>query len=42
MPDGGQCEITFAFGTLQDIMDVEVAFLKGDERSRTLKVLIAA
>lgn len=38
VPGGGQCEITFAFGTPQDIMDVEVAFWKGDERSRTLKV----
>lgn len=36
--DGGQCEIEFTFGSPQDIMDVEVALWKGDERTRTLKV----
>lgn len=39
VPDGGQCEIEFAFGSPQDIMDVRVAFWKGDERTRSLKVL---
>ncbi|CAM9626768.1 unnamed protein product, partial [Hapterophycus canaliculatus] len=34
---GGQCEIEFTFGSPQDIMDVQVAFWKGDERTRTLK-----
>lgn len=38
VPDGGQCEIEFAFGSPQDIVDVEVDFWKGDERTRTLKV----
>lgn len=38
VPDGGQCEIEFAFGGPQDIVDVEVDFWKGDERTRTLKV----
>lgn len=36
--DGGQCEIEFTFGSPQHIMDVEVAFWKGEERARTLKV----
>ena len=35
----GQCEIEFTFGNPQDIKDVEVAFWKGDERTRTLKVI---
>lgn len=38
VPDGGQCEITFTFDSPQDITDVQVAFWKGDERTRTLKV----
>lgn len=38
VPDGGQCEIKFAFGSPQNIVDVQVAFWKGDERTRTLKV----
>eukprot|EP00752_Nemacystus_decipiens_P009695 g8659.t1 len=33
-----QCEIEFTFGSPMDIVDVEVDFFKGDERSRTLKV----
>ncbi|CAM9175809.1 unnamed protein product [Ectocarpus sp. 13 AM-2016] len=40
VPDGGQCEITFTFDSPQDITDVQVAFWKGDERTRTLKVKI--
>lgn len=36
--DGGQCEIEFTFESPQDILDVQVAFWKGDERTRTLKV----
>lgn len=35
---GGQCEIEFTFGSPQDIVDMEVAFWKGERRSRTLKV----
>ncbi|CAN0073204.1 unnamed protein product, partial [Ectocarpus fasciculatus] len=38
VPDGGQCEITFTFDSPQDITDVQVAFWKGDERTRTLKM----
>lgn len=38
VPDGSVCEIEFTFGEPQDIVDVEVAFYKGDERSRTLEV----
>ena len=38
VPDGGQCEIEFTFGSPQDIVDVEVDFFKGDERARTLEV----
>ena len=38
VPDGGQCQIEFAFGSPQDIKDVVVDFWKGDERTRTLKV----
>lgn len=38
VPDGGQCEIEFTFGTPQDLLGVQVAFWKGDERTRTLKV----
>ncbi|CAN0124396.1 unnamed protein product, partial [Ectocarpus fasciculatus] len=38
VPDGGQCEITFRFNSPQDITNVQVAFWKGDERTRTLKV----
>ena len=40
VPDGGLCEIEFVFEDPQDIMDVQVAFYKGDERSRTLQVKI--
>lgn len=38
VPHGGQCEIEFTFGSPQNIVDVQVAFWKGDERTRTLKV----
>lgn len=37
-PDGGLCEIAFMFEEPQDIMEIQVAFFKGDERSRTLQV----
>ena len=37
-PDAGPCEIVFAFEEPQDILEVQVAFFKGDERSRTLQV----
>eukprot|EP00904_Undaria_pinnatifida_P003009 jgi/Undpi1/12709/HiC_scaffold_6.g02377.m1 len=35
-----QCSISFMFEEAQDIVDVEVAFWKADERSRTLEVAI--
>lgn len=38
VPDGGLCEIEFTFSNPQDIKEVQVAFWKGDERSRTLEV----
>lgn len=38
VPDGGKCKIEFTFGSPQDIVDVEVDFWKGDERTRTLEV----
>ena len=38
VPNGGQCEIVFTFGSPQDIVGMEVDFWKGDERKRTLKV----
>lgn len=36
--DGGVCEISFTFDDPQGIMDVQVAFYKGEERSRTVQV----
>ena len=36
--DEGQCEITFSFGEPMDLMDVQVAFWKVEERTRWLKV----
>ena len=38
VPDEGLCEIEFTFSDAQDIKEVQVAFWKGDERSRTLEV----
>ena len=38
VPDGGLCEIEFMFESPQDVMDIQVAFGKGDERLRTLQV----
>ena len=38
VPDGGLCKIMFKFEIPQDIMEVQVAFWKGDARSRTLEV----
>eukprot|EP00904_Undaria_pinnatifida_P003012 jgi/Undpi1/12711/HiC_scaffold_6.g02379.m1 len=40
VPDGGLCEIEFTFSNPQDIKEVQVAFWKGDERSRTLEASI--
>eukprot|EP00903_Cladosiphon_okamuranus_P014053 g13063.t1 len=40
VPGGGQCKIEFTFEQPQDIMDIQVDFWKGDERTRYLKVLI--
>ena len=36
--DGQPCQIEFVFDDPQDIMEVQVAFWKGEERSRTLEV----
>lgn len=38
VPDGEPCEIEFVFDDPQDIMEVQVAFWKGDERARTVEV----
>lgn len=38
VPDGGLCEIEFVFEDPQDIIEVQVAFWKADERDRTLEV----
>eukprot|EP00752_Nemacystus_decipiens_P018357 g16468.t1 len=35
---GGPCQIEFMFAEPQDIVDIQVAFWKGDERDRTLEV----
>ncbi|CAM9269075.1 unnamed protein product [Pylaiella littoralis] len=35
---GGPCHIEYTFGQPQDIVDIQVAFYKGDERTRTLDV----
>lgn len=35
---GAPCEIEFLFDEPQDIVDIEVAFWKGDQRTRTLEV----
>ena len=35
---GGPCKIEYTFAEPQDIMDIEVAFWKGNERVRTLYV----
>ena len=37
-PGGGVCQIVFVFEDPQDIVEVQVAFYKGSERSRTLQV----
>lgn len=36
--DGGLCEIEFVFEAPQDLMSVQVAFWRGEERTRTLEV----
>lgn len=35
---GGPCEIEYSFDEKQDVSEIQVAFLKYDERSRELKV----
>lgn len=40
LPGKKQCEIEFTFDAPQHIADVQVAFWKGDERARTLKVCV--
>lgn len=36
--DGGPCQIEYTFGVPQDIVDIQVAFWKADERTRELEV----
>ncbi|CAN0376865.1 unnamed protein product [Pylaiella littoralis] len=36
--DEGPCVIEYTFGEPQDIMDIQVAFWKGDERTRTIDI----
>ncbi|CAM9841046.1 unnamed protein product, partial [Hapterophycus canaliculatus] len=36
--DGGPCQIEYTFAEPQDIVDIQVAFWKGNERIRTLEV----
>ncbi|CAM9888203.1 unnamed protein product, partial [Ectocarpus fasciculatus] len=38
VPDEGPCQIEFSFAEPQNIVDVQVAFWKGNERVRTLEV----
>ena len=38
--EGKNCEITFEFDDAQDIALMRVAFYKGDERTRKLKVIV--
>lgn len=38
VPGGGACQIEYVFGEPQDVVDIQVAFWKGNERTRTLEV----
>lgn len=38
VPDGGLCEITFTFAEAQDIKGAQIAFLNGDDRTRSVEV----
>ncbi|CAN0485268.1 unnamed protein product [Ectocarpus sp. 12 AP-2014] len=38
VPDEGPCQIEFSFAEPQNIVDIQVAFWKGNERTRTLDV----
>ncbi|CAM9830288.1 unnamed protein product, partial [Ectocarpus sp. 12 AP-2014] len=38
VPDKGPCQIEFTFAEPQNIVEIQVAFWKGDERTRTLGV----
>ena len=38
VPDGSLCEITFTFGEPQDIKGSQIAFLNGDDRTRSVEV----
>ncbi|CAN0045826.1 unnamed protein product, partial [Scytosiphon promiscuus] len=38
VPDEGPCQIEYTFAEAQDIVDIQVAFWKGNERIRTLEV----
>lgn len=38
VPGGGACQIEYTFAEPQDVVDIQVAFWKGNERARTLEV----
>ncbi|CAN0401946.1 unnamed protein product, partial [Ectocarpus fasciculatus] len=38
VPDEGPCQIEFTFAEPQNIVDIQVAFWRGNERTRTLEV----
>ncbi|CAN0540732.1 unnamed protein product, partial [Ectocarpus sp. 8 AP-2014] len=38
VPDEGPCQIEFTFAEPQNIVDIQVAFWKGNDRTRTLEV----
>ncbi|CAM9823118.1 unnamed protein product, partial [Ectocarpus sp. 4 AP-2014] len=40
VPDEGPCQIEFTFAEPQNIVEIQVAFWKGDERTRTLGVYV--
>ncbi|CAM9910098.1 unnamed protein product, partial [Ectocarpus sp. 4 AP-2014] len=38
VPDEGPCQVEFSFAEPQNIVDIQVAFWKGNDRTRTLEV----
>ncbi|CAM9574002.1 unnamed protein product [Ectocarpus sp. 12 AP-2014] len=40
VPDEGPCQIEFSFADPQDIVNIQVAFWEGNERTRTLDVYV--
>lgn len=40
VPDEGPCQIAFSFADPQDIVNIQVAFWEGNERTRTLDVSV--